>query len=523
MLGLEKLSRLHQKILDARSFKVESVANKNNLASIVQSCLTQSTELSDDHSIETCASTACDTDCDAWSERFSRALLDREQRDDETQSFGDVAPKPTDNYEVFFESDDEVEDFEYVDLRLLARESMNRSVLSSRYSKNSSNKNREASPVRSLFSQSISQECTHVVSPRPTDHVGTPLSISHFPSTAFEQESNIDPDSQSLTERIQLMFAPVMNKTTTLLSVPSMQQTPSFVKNKSSNFSNRRPLILSESNQQTSHDIPSNLRKMDLNASSSLSSLDISRVKLKEPTTTNNDSASISSEGLPLKSLLKLPDIHSTNHTKASIRQGAIIASALKSSFDTPVDETVDMSKSSSMCSILSLPKLQSLKTSETIETAKLRLENGILATLRQQTPRPQSASTERIRQAERLRDIANNFICQKDCPTESVEHEFEEQSELIEGKCCSICLDSLKRNETNNDQKATALPCGHVFHNFCVGSWLKVKRNCPLCKSSVDQQGETIEDLGEIHERILDIVVTAPNPVSEITGGALW
>lgn len=46
---------------------------------------------------------------------------------------------------------------------------------------------------------------------------------------------------------------------------------------------------------------------------------------------------------------------------------------------------------------------------------------------------------------------------------------------------CCPICLD-----DYDSDQLYRELPCGHVFHQDCVDSWLTKRVSCPVCKASV-------------------------------------
>ena len=46
------------------------------------------------------------------------------------------------------------------------------------------------------------------------------------------------------------------------------------------------------------------------------------------------------------------------------------------------------------------------------------------------------------------------------------------------EKKNCVICLEDFK-----NGDKATVLPCIHLFHTPCVQNWLKTQNCCPICK----------------------------------------
>ena len=41
------------------------------------------------------------------------------------------------------------------------------------------------------------------------------------------------------------------------------------------------------------------------------------------------------------------------------------------------------------------------------------------------------------------------------------------------------ICMDIL----FSSDSKS--LLCGHSFHLFCINQWLKIKQNCPICRTS--------------------------------------
>ncbi|EGG17258.1 phosphatidylinositol transfer protein [Cavenderia fasciculata] len=62
------------------------------------------------------------------------------------------------------------------------------------------------------------------------------------------------------------------------------------------------------------------------------------------------------------------------------------------------------------------------------------------------------------------------------------IEHLFSDtQSSSQQPTSCSICLD-----EFEIDNHLKTLPCLHHFHSECIDKWLKIKANCPICKSSL-------------------------------------
>ena len=52
------------------------------------------------------------------------------------------------------------------------------------------------------------------------------------------------------------------------------------------------------------------------------------------------------------------------------------------------------------------------------------------------------------------------------------------------EKKNCVICLEDFK-----NGDKATFLPCIHLFHTDCIKNWLKTQDCCPICKFKLTGQ----------------------------------
>jgi hypothetical protein len=49
--------------------------------------------------------------------------------------------------------------------------------------------------------------------------------------------------------------------------------------------------------------------------------------------------------------------------------------------------------------------------------------------------------------------------------------------------QCCLVCLEVFEEG-----QNVRLLPCFHQFHKDCVGKWLSIKADCPVCKVSIRQ-----------------------------------
>lgn len=57
-------------------------------------------------------------------------------------------------------------------------------------------------------------------------------------------------------------------------------------------------------------------------------------------------------------------------------------------------------------------------------------------------------------------------------------------------GDCsCVICQESM-REDAAQDRflNLIRLPCGHWFHDFCIGPWLDQCQTCPICRRNVVQ-----------------------------------
>jgi len=48
----------------------------------------------------------------------------------------------------------------------------------------------------------------------------------------------------------------------------------------------------------------------------------------------------------------------------------------------------------------------------------------------------------------------------------------------------CVVCMADFEEGE-----ELRVLPCSHEFHTQCVDRWLKVKRDCPLCRRDISSQ----------------------------------
>ena len=64
-------------------------------------------------------------------------------------------------------------------------------------------------------------------------------------------------------------------------------------------------------------------------------------------------------------------------------------------------------------------------------------------------------------------------------------ESEIDDISQLSEERQeCIICLIKFKKSD-----KITMLPCTHMFHSYCVETWLKARDFCPVCKLKISRR----------------------------------
>ena len=87
------------------------------------------------------------------------------------------------------------------------------------------------------------------------------------------------------------------------------------------------------------------------------------------------------------------------------------------------------------------------------------------------------------------LRNTFINLDCQED---NNYDNEYlnddleeievdEESSKKLDNKDCLICLEKFLIKD-----KICYLPCNHLFHSICIKNWIKIKKECPLCKISI-------------------------------------
>lgn len=50
----------------------------------------------------------------------------------------------------------------------------------------------------------------------------------------------------------------------------------------------------------------------------------------------------------------------------------------------------------------------------------------------------------------------------------------------------CPICISNFDVGES-----VITLVCDHIFHEKCISEWLKVKKNCPLCRKTVKNSND--------------------------------
>ena len=76
----------------------------------------------------------------------------------------------------------------------------------------------------------------------------------------------------------------------------------------------------------------------------------------------------------------------------------------------------------------------------------------------------------------------------------------------------CSVCLSDLRR------ENAVTLPCGHVFHESCISTWLARRPTCPECRNNVnDDTSFVLRSVQALVDLLVDPLRSSP--VSEDHG----
>lgn len=54
----------------------------------------------------------------------------------------------------------------------------------------------------------------------------------------------------------------------------------------------------------------------------------------------------------------------------------------------------------------------------------------------------------------------------------------------------CAVCMNPFER-----DEALRILPCEHEYHQACVDQWLRIKKDCPLCRTVIDASRGAVGD----------------------------
>ncbi|KAI8991703.1 hypothetical protein BDF20DRAFT_56802 [Mycotypha africana] len=84
----------------------------------------------------------------------------------------------------------------------------------------------------------------------------------------------------------------------------------------------------------------------------------------------------------------------------------------------------------------------------------------------------------------------------------------------------CPICYDELLNVQT----ESAALSCGHVFHNTCIKECLNRKKECPICRTSVNPRKDvnqlyftSTDDAQQSSSVALPLITTSDEATLEI------
>ena len=77
-------------------------------------------------------------------------------------------------------------------------------------------------------------------------------------------------------------------------------------------------------------------------------------------------------------------------------------------------------------------------------------------------------------------------------------QYEKPDEEELERNNECIICRDN------NTEETSVIMPCGHVFHEDCLKSWIIQKQTCPICNKSLFDFTNTQSSFGNPEEQAL-------------------
>jgi len=99
----------------------------------------------------------------------------------------------------------------------------------------------------------------------------------------------------------------------------------------------------------------------------------------------------------------------------------------------------------------------------------------------------------------------ANDTISQKpEATASSEETKLKKESKnnsnqiIYDEKTCSICFEDFHVNEKVIMLEA----CSHIFHRHCISSWLKIKKDCPICRRDVIFNNDKKSNEKKSHEK---------------------
>ena len=82
--------------------------------------------------------------------------------------------------------------------------------------------------------------------------------------------------------------------------------------------------------------------------------------------------------------------------------------------------------------------------------------------------------------------EIFDDFSGRRGAPETAIERLKKEKFDGFGGEDlgnCSVCYDEMK----DGGEEVSRIPCGHVYHKYCVLTWLQRNNSCPLCRNKLE------------------------------------